>query len=290
MAFLDVVGELLGFSSKTFTIVGLDAGFETEFEGEFLAQNLQETIGSFLGESSTVNKEAPTFQWIRGEAETVSFTARIWKSSDLFASVNQEIETLKSFARRDPTLKRAPKVQITIGTDLSFVGFIRGLRFSYDEIRTNGALRGAIIEISFQKTDIRDELQDAASNLAGQIKFAVGIIAGGIGIGAQINKLISVPGASLFVQDRVIQAKTGDTYENIAKREYGDPLKGDVLRRIQPDKPDPQPGDDIVLIQASDMNRITVTQQSVALKNTRENLALREEKLAARNRPTAIFI
>jgi len=290
MAFLDVVGELLGFSSKTFTIVGLDPGFKTQFEGEFIAQNLEETIGSFLGEASSVNKESPTFAWVRGEAETVSFVARIWKSSDVFASVNQEIEALKSFARRDPTLKRAPKVQITIGTDLSFVGFIRGLRLSYDEIRTNGALRGATVAISFQKTDIRDEIKDAASNLAGQIKFAAGIVAGGIGIGAQIKKLVNVPGASLFVQDRVITAKRGDTMESIAAREYGDPLKGDILRRVQPDKANPQPGDDIILIEASDINGIRVTQQSVALKNTPRNLALREIKLTARNRPTQIFI
>jgi len=284
------IGELLGFSSKTFKIIGLDSGFETEFEGDFIAQNLEETIGAFLGETTTINKSTPAFQWVRGEAETISFTARLWKTSDLFTSINQQLAELKRFARRDSTLKRAPKVQLVIGTDLEFVGFIRGVRISYDEIRTNGALRGAIVDIQFQKTSTENEIKDSASNLAGAIKFGAGIIAGGIGIASTVKSLVNIPGASLHTQSRTVNVKDGDTLESIADKEYGDPLLGDVLRRVQPGKATLTPGDEIILIEADEISQIRVTQQSIALKNTPENLDLRDLKLASRNRPTTIFL
>lgn len=288
MAFLDVIGELFGFGGKTWKLTGTDPGLEQEFEGQFLAQNMEESVGAFLGETTSVNKARPDFQWIRGEAENFSFTTRLFASNS-FKNIKQQTNLLKSFARRNPKLKRAPKFLFSAGTEISFTCFVRGVRFRYDELRSDGSLRGAIVDIQLQVIEDK-QVGDAATSLASQIKFAAGVVAGGIGIAAQVKRIVNIPGGSPHTLDRTITVKQGQSFESIAAAEYGDAIFGDILRRVQPDKANLSPGDKIDLVEPAEIGRISVTQQSVALKNTQENLNLRELKLEARNRPTTIFI
>lgn len=289
MGVFDVAGELFGFSdAKGWQLEGIDNGFGITFKGDFLAENQTETIGSVLGESSSINTASPNFQWLHGEAEPFSFTARLFAST-AFQNVKQQVELLKSFARRDEKLKRAPQFVYTSGTEIGFSCFVRGVRFLYDELRSDGTLRGAVVSITLQK--IADTVtEEAGSSLAGKIKSAAGIIAGAAGIISNIRSRKNVPGASPHTINRTIITKQGDTFEKLAAREYGNALKGDILRRAQPDKVDFKPNTVIDLLDRTEVIQIVVTPQSIALKDTPENLALRELKLAARNRPTSIFI
>jgi hypothetical protein len=288
MGFLDVVGELFGFGGKTWKLTGIDAGFEKEFEGQFLAQDMEETVGAFLGETTTINKAAPDFQWIRGEAEKFSFTTRLWASNSL-KNVKQQVNLLKSFARRDPTLKRAPKFLFSAGTEISFTCFVRGVRFRYDELRIDGSLRGAVVDLELQVIEDK-AVGNAATSLASQIKFAAGIVVGAVGIAAQVKRLIKIPGGSLHTVGRTLVVKEGQTFESIAAIEYGNALLGDILRRAQPEIANLKAGDKVSLVEPSEIIQIPVTQQSIALMNTQENLTLRELKISVRNRPTTIFI
>lgn len=288
MGFLDVVGELFGFGGKTWKLTGIDAGFEKEFEGQFLAQDMEETVGAFLGETTTVNKGAPDFQWIRGEAERFSFTTRLWASNS-FKNIKQQVNLLKSFARRDATLKRAPKFLFSAGTEISFTCFVRGVRLRYDELRIDGSLRGAIVDLELQVIEDK-AVGNAATSLASQIKFAAGVVVGGIGIAQQVKRLINIPGGSLHTIGRVVTVKEGQTFESIASLEYGNALLGDILRRSQPDIANMKAGDKVNLVEPSEIIQIPVTQQSISLRNTQENLSLRELKLLKRNRPTTIFV
>lgn len=288
MGFLDVVGELFGFGGKTWKLTGIDAGFEKEFEGQFLAQDMEETVGAFLGETTTINKAAPDFQWIRGEAEKFSFTTRLWASNSL-KNVKQQVNLLKSFARRDPTLKRAPKFLFSAGTEISFTCFVRGVRFRYDELRIDGSLRGAVVDLELQVIEDK-AVGNAATSLASQIKFAAGIVVGAVGIAAQVKRLIKIPGGSLHTVGRTLVVKEGQTFESIAAIEYGNALLGDILRRAQPEIANLKAGDKVSLVEPSEIIQIPVTQQSIALMNTQENQTLRELKISARNRPTTIFI
>ena len=288
MGFLDVIGELFGFGGKTWKLTGTDAGFEKEFEGQFLAQDMEETVGAFLGETTTVNKGSPDFQWIRGEAERFSFTTRLWASNS-FKNIKQQVNTLKSFARRNDSLKRAPKFLFSAGTEISFTCFVRGIRLRYDELRIDGSLRGAIVDLELQVIEDK-AVGNAATSLASQIKFAAGIVVGGIGISQQVKRLINIPGGSLHTIGKTIIAKEGQTFESIAAQEYGNALLGDVLRRTQPEIANIKPGDRVNLVEPSEIIQIPVTQQSISLRNTQENLSLRELKLVARNRPTTIFV
>lgn len=289
MALLEVIGELFGFSdNKGWVLEGQDPGFTTKFQGQFISENMEETIGSVLGETKTVNQPRPDFQWLSGEAETFTFTTRIFASNS-FKNIKQQTELLKSFARRQDQLKRAPRCLFTAGTELGFTCFVRGVKFKYDELRSDGSLRGAIVDITLQK--IEDTVtKDAATSLASQIKFAVGVIAGVAGIASTAKKLLNIPGGSLHTIDRNVEVKQGQTFERIAQREYGNALLGDILRRAQPQLANLKAGDVVQLVEPTEIIQMTVTPQAVSLKNTQENLALREEILALRNRKTTIFV
>lgn len=290
MAFLDVVGELFGFSdSKGWSLVGQDKGIDQlEFKGQFIAENMSEQIGSVLAETTTVNKDKPNQQWISGASEVFTFNTRLFASSS-FKNIKQQVETLKSFSRRNKDLKRAPIFLFTSGTEIGFTCFVKGVQFTYDELKVDGSLQGAIIAVTLQKLD-EIITGDASRSLASQIKFAAGIVVGAAGIASQLGRVINIPGFSLHTIDRVVRVIDGDTFESIAAAEYGDALLGDILRRVQPEKANLLANDTVQLLESSEISEIAVTQQSVSLKNTQENLALREEFFELRNRKTTIFV
>lgn len=284
-----IPGEEFGNEAKVWTLEGQDAGFQIRFQGQFIAEGLEENVGSTLGETTTIGKDKPNFQWLHGDGEMVSFTSRIIAKSS-FNNVKQEIELLKSFAKRNAELKRAPRALFTAGTEIGFTCFVKGVRLKYDELRSDGSIRGCVIDVTLQK--IEDTItENAATSLRAQIKFSAGQIAAGAALFAQSARgLINIPGGSLHTIGRKYNVKSGDTFESIAAREYGNALYGDILRRAQPAKEPITPSDSIILVDPSDIITIPVTQQSVALKNTSENLALRKDKLAARNRRTVIIV
>jgi len=289
MAFLEVIGELFGFSDrKGWTLVAQDPGIKLEFKGDFISENMTETVGSILGENTTVNKQKPNQQWLGGESEPFSFQSKLFAHNS-FKNIKQQVETLKSFTKRDKDLRRAPIFLFTAGTEIGFTCFVRGVRFLYDELRSDGSLRGANVSITLQKIE-ETITEDAATSLASQIKFAAGIISGSAGIANQLGRIINIPGGSLHTIDRTHKVIDGDTFESIADQEYGNALLGDVLRRAQPELGDLKAGDNVLLVESTEINQIRITQQAVALKNTQENLALREEFLELRNRKTTIFV
>ena len=293
MSFTDVVGELFGFSSnKAWTLTGDDAkNYDLEFQGQFAAQGFSEKGGdASLGEASTINKAAPNFQFLNNSGESVSFTARFY-ATDSFKNVKQQIEALRGFKKRDPDLKRPPKFLFTYGTEIQFTCFVRKVDFAYDDLRSDGSIRGVIATITLQKLDqTLQGTEAAATSLASQIKFVAGVVAGAAGIFSQLKSKINIPGGSLHTIDRVREVHQGDTFERIAQQEYGDALLGDVLRRTQPAKADLKTGDTIFLVEPTEIHTIDVTPQSVPLKATQENNQLREDFLALRNRKTTIFV
>lgn len=275
--------------AKVWFLEGIDEGFKTRFQGQYIAQGMEESIGAVLGETTSVGKDKPNFQWLHGEGEDFNFTARIY-ANDSFVNIRQQIELLKSFARRVKELKRSPRALFTTGTEIGFTCFVRGVKILYDELRDDGSLRGCVCQISLQK--IEDTItENAATSLRSQVKFTFGEVKAGAALFAQSAKgLINIPGGSLHTIGRRFQVKQGDTFESIAAKEYGNPLFGDILRRAQPQKEPITPSSEIILVDRADILTMTVTQQSVALKNSAENLTLRLDKLALRNRRTVILV
>lgn len=293
MAIGDVAKELFGFSDKTWTMEVIPEDQQLykgtkEFQGQFIAQNLEETVGSFLGETTTVNKEIPAIQYVRGETEFVRFQTRLFSDDSSFF-VGPRIESFKKFAKRDDGLRRPPIINFRVGTEISFRCYVNGIRVRYDEIRSDGSLRGAVFDVELKKVDATT-FSELSASTASNIKIAAGIITGLAGIGAQIDKQIVIPGGSLHTTGRIHVVKQGETFESIARQEYGDAHYGDVLRRAFPEKVPLKPGDKIPLVVKAEIEQIKVTQQSIPLRDTQTNKNLLEEKLASRNRPRNIFV
>lgn len=281
------VGEFLGFQGKTWAIEAQNAS-KTKFTGQFIAQNLEETSGSFLQDTNALNKAEPRIQWISGETTTLRFTGRIF-ATDSLENNKQSFNQLKGFIKRDKKLGRPPKLTLTIGTDLEYVCYLKGLRFKYDEIRNDGSIRGAVIEFEFE---VLSENLDKVTprSTATNIKFLAGLATTSLGIGSRLKGVINIPGGSLHTVGRTIIAKQGDTFESISAKEYGRALLGDILRRAQPNLANLVPGDEVTLVESAEIRNIEITPQSTALVRTQENAALLDLKLAARNRPTRIFV
>lgn len=290
-AVIQTLARLGGAASpeaKSWALIGQDKEFKIEFRGQFIAEGMSESTGSVLGENTTINKDQPNFQWLNGEATPFTFKSRI-HASDSFMNIKQQVQMLKSFTRRNKDLRRAPIFLFTAGTEIGFTCFVKGVKILYDELREDGSIRGVVVDITLQ--EIEDTVvENAATSLAAQIKFVSGMIGPAAGLKSQLGKLVKIPGGSLHTIDRQVTARWGETFEGIAAAEYGQALLGDILRRVQPDKSNLKAGDTVLLVEASEIQQIAVTPQSVALKNTKTNAALRDEFLALRNKATTIFV
>jgi len=290
MAILEVLGELTGFSTpaKAWSLKNDDT--KEVIRGQFLPEGYTENQGAVIPESTTVNQATPFPQWVRGEQETANFTVRIFAAHS-FKDIRRDVNALKNASQKDNKLKRAPIFTFSYGIDIAFKCFVvtvGGVR--YDEIRSDGSLRGATFNITLKRIAPADlQTRSKASDLARKIKFAGGVVAGVAGLADTLG-LINLPGGSLHTKGKTIKAKDGDTFESIAALEYGDALVGDILRRVQPDKANLEPGDEVILIVDEEIFDIDVTPQAVALRDTPENQEVKEIKFDDRNRPTAKVI
>lgn len=288
MAFLETLGELTGFSTskKAWTLKNDDDG--SVIRGQYVPVDYTENIGVNLKDSSTVNQQQPFSQWISGEAETVTFSARVFATNS-FKQVRDDIDKLKAATRKpenplDP-LKRAPIFTFTWGVDIAFKCFVVGLGgIKYDEVRSDGTIRGANFQITLRKLEEIPTFATGVS-LAAKIKLAAGAAVAVAGI-ADVTGLINIPGGSLHKIGRTKVAKDGDTFESIAAKEYGSAAVGDILRRTQPDKARLKPGDQVILVDPVEIFEIEIKPQSPALRQDSTAQSVREKKFAQRNRPT----
>lgn len=289
MALLDLLAQLTTQNPKNsnrngWSLKNNDTG--QIISGQYLPEGYQENVTANFQDITTTNIQEPFNQWINGNAETANFKVRIFTHSPLL-SVKNDIETLKKSIQRDARLNRPPNYIFTYGTEISYFCNITNVApVEYDEIdNTVGTIRGARFTLGLRKlTNL------PTGNELGSFKSDLGIISGVGSLIQDISNLIFIPGGSLHTKSRTISAKQGDTFESLAQREYGDALVGDILRRTQPEKADLKPGDDVIMVDDTEVFQIKVTPQSHMLKDNSEVRALKEIKFANRNRPTVKVI
>jgi len=325
MGVLEELGVAGGFlNQKVWRFTSLDNP-NNKFIGQFQAENLTENVGANLGTTNSVGLQQPAIHWKGGKTETVSFRARIYRTSPIagaafdaiadpvgtaFAaiagragpligngSVRDQIEKLKDLSRKNPDFGRQERFLFTYGNELEFEVFIDNVGgITYDDIRSDGTIRGASFELALTKIRPENLQQQAGVSLAATIKTIAGVATGVTGgaLSALTSpfraKLIDIPGLSPHTVDKVVKVKQGDSFEKIAARIYGNPLVGDILRRAQPEKADLVEGDEIVTIKRQEIVQIEVTPQSIPFRDTVENRILFEEFLALRSEPTALII
>ena len=324
MSLLADVGIAAGFTNnKVWRLSSLDDP-NNAFTGQFAAENLTENIGQNQQETTTLGQQVPLIQYSSGQVETISFRARIFRTSPISgsafdalsnpvgtafsalsgnagplvsnSSVKDQIEKLKSFARKNDELGRSERFLLQIGTEMEFEVFVKtpgGI--SYDEIRSDGTIRGASFNMQFTKIKQENLSTEAGVSTAAKIKAVAGVIttiAGGISAinSSRRDKLIDIPFGSLHTIDKEVTIKQGDTYEKIARKEYGNPQLGVILRRAQPSKLNLNPGDKIVTIKQREIVQLDDSPTAVALRRNVETETLLDEYLSARGKPSTVII
>jgi len=253
-------------------------------QGQFAPADYTENAGAKIPEVSTVNNQEPFPQWVGGEGETSTFTARIYRPDPLAAgSVRKDVESLKRATRKDPKLHRAPLFRFQWGEEIQFDCFVVSVGgIKYDEITDSGLIKGAQFQLVLRRIDKIP--QQGFSKLSDITGLTTGLKKISDVLGDAPSLLINIFGGSLHKKGKTIKAKEGDTFESIAQLEYGDPLVGDILRRAQPEKANLVPGDEVVLVDNTEIFQVEVTQQSTALKDNEAARAVREAKFGERNR------
>jgi hypothetical protein len=228
-----------------------------ELQGQFVAENVSETIGATYADRFALNAQNPITQFVHGNVDTVSFRGRFFLTSELEGKENDpavSLTLLKSWVRRDEKLKRPPMLMFWVAD--SHLGFqyctIRQITNEYQPPTRSGALRDVSFNIELQKYE------------------------------PWTLEIVEPP------ETRYHRSRQSDYYEMVSLREYGSPLIGDVIRKRHPEKPFVQIGNIIKLPSSDAIAKEVIEPTSIPLYQafTRKDTATkrrREEVVEAHN-------
>jgi len=270
------LGDFIGVSTSTTWRLKMIDPPHTAFEGQHIAENLTEAVSARISDQGSLNKQDTEKVWLGGDPGTLTFTTRIWATSNV-KSVRASINKLRTFTKRDPKLKRAPMFVFTAGTDLSFNVFVKSIGgISYDRPRQDGTIRGATFNVTLLVIDeVVTETQ--SMSLGSLVKTGLGLILPN-SVSNAVSSFLDIPGGSLHTKGKMVIVKDGQTFEHIAQLEYGDASVGDILRRAYYNSPlnliknSLEVGDYLDLVDDNEIYSIPVEPQSIALKTDTVNL------------------
>lgn len=292
------IGEFLGISTKNVWRLKMKDLDEQEFKGQFLAENLTENVGARISSNNSLNKQATDSKYLGGDAETITFTTRIWATHSI-KNVKKSIETLKGFTRRDDSLKRAPIFTFTAGTEFQALVFVKSVGgIKYDRMRSDGSIRGATFSVALTVIE-QIETKQSSLSIASLVKSGLGIVSAVQGLasgGFGAFGKISIPGGSLHSKGKKVIVKDGETFEHLAQKEYGDALVGDVLRRAHYNKPlnelksSLEVGDVVDMVAEDEIFGIQVTPQSIPLKDNETALENIKDQFELRGGTKKVYV
>lgn len=232
MGFLDMLVK-----TRKWYLRNEDSG-ET-IEGQFAPTNLTRDVGNNYAQHTALNRGKTIIQYLNSKNDTLVFTAGFYAVNALGGtgifgtdSIEENLEKLISWAKRDPDLQRPPIVTFWIGNghleQLSVIDSITGI--TYGEPTILGDLR--------------------------EVTFTINLL--------QYEEF-SIDDEESF-DTRYHRARERDYYEALTQREYGNPLIGDVIRKRHPTQPNLVPGAIVKLPSIEGIRTIRVEPTSIALE------------------------
>jgi len=226
-------------------------------EGQFAPTGLTRDVANNYAQHTALNRANTIIQYLNSKADTLVLQAGFFAQDfTKGAAVEERLEKLVSWAKRDPDLLRPPRVLFWIGNghleQLSVIDSISGITYGEPTIL------GEIREVSFTV----NLLQFVEFNLDDQESF----------------------------DTRFHHTKERDYYELLTQREYGDPLRGDVIRKQHPTQPNLTPGAIVRLPSIEGVRTERVETKSIPLKTAygrkeTPQRSLRIDMFDRRNRP-----
>lgn len=229
-------------------------------EFQFQPLDSSEDVGAAWASATGMNRDHPILQYSHGEQRGFNFSARLF-AKDSEHTIDEVLALLKQATERDPELKRPPRFNFSWGSVINETVVVKSVGgIKYDSLRNDGSLRGATLQIQLLVYRFIDV------------------------------ELSGKPEPSTFYGI----TKTGDQWEDIALREYGDPLMGELLRRINPAVifPGQQPGSIVRLPPASKLRGESIEPDSPPMRRTPEGMALRLKmfELRSKSRESTVLL
>jgi hypothetical protein len=220
-----------------------DPGSPRRIVFEFSPDDLTQEASSTWADVSSLGREHPVQQFVRGNLETITFTARLFARHQA-ENIRDTIEALKRSVKADRKLGRPPIFDFVWGlavVDVVVVQSVGGVRIT--SIRPNGTVRDATLSITLRhyepytlaKTDPDARQRDTFYLRAGE----------------------------------------GVSWESVARDHYGDALMGEFLRRLSPEMPFLRTGALVKVLKRERFDGLAVTPTSIPLRRTDDGIALR---------------
>jgi hypothetical protein len=215
---------------KVWNLLNLDSG--QVMQGQFEAENVGRDIEVNWGQFTSLNRQNPILQFLNGAAEKVSFDARFYSNHALDASPEAKLEMLVSWTKIDPSLRRPPILQFWIGDGhLMMNCVVTGAKIGYARPNFFGGARDITFTLSLMEFT-PFSLDDAEQT-----------------------------------DTRYARARDRDYFELLAFEEYGNPMIGDVIRKMHPILQSLEPGDVVKLPSIEGVRSKRVMQTSIPLKS-----------------------
>lgn len=219
---------------------------------QFQPTDFQADVGAAWATSSGMNRPDPILQYSHGEQRGFSFGMRLFglnNDMDIQATYDSIVATVA----KDDDLRRPPRWQFIWGQFIDETVVVKSVGgIKVGELRPDGTLMDVTFSIQllvYRSVDVALVAEDRPTDTF----FAV--------------------------------TKRGDTWEDIALREYSDPAYGDILRQRNARLPFPgqTPGVIVKLPKLENIRNEVIAPTSIPLARTASGLALRRDMYAKRS-------
>jgi len=227
---------------------------------QFQPQGLAINEGAAWTAANAQGRDHPILQFARGQQTMITFEAKLFAET-ITDNIDDKITAMRNSSKQLAPFGRPPVWTFVWGSIINETVVVESVgNIRYDAIRQDGSARGVLFAITLLKYVPFDiALTDPNAPLGG----------------------------TFFTR-----ARHGDLWEDVALREYNDPLMGDLLRRRNPDLAEPGdvPGRVLSLPPASTLRLEAIEPLSIPLRRTSAGLALRQGvyELRGATRPSAI--
>lgn len=228
------------------------SGLPSEIQFKYQPSDFNMDLSGAWSSSTGQNRPQPILQYSHGEQQGYSFSMKLF-AQHRDDNIDQQLEALKLAVQKDDTLRRPPLWQFIWGTFIDETVIVKSIGgVKVGDLRPDGSLR--------------------------EVTCAINLL---------IYRSVDV---ALVAEDRPTDTfyaatKAGDSWEDIALREYDDPAYGDVLRQANPAIPFPgsQPGRIVKLPKLENIRNSIIEPTSIPLLRTQAGLALRRDLYAKRS-------
>jgi hypothetical protein len=215
---------------KVWNLHNLDSG--EILQGQFEAENVGRDIETNWGQFTSLNRQNPILQFLNGSADKVSFDGRFFRNHALDSTPDQKLDLLIAWTRIVPWLRRPPILQFWVGDGHMMMNCVV----------TN-------VKLTYARPDFFGGMRDVAFSVS-LLEFTP----------------FSLDDAEQ-TDTRYARARDRDYFELLAFEEYGNPMIGDVIRKMHASLQSLEPGDVVKLPSIEGVRSKQVKQTSIPLQS-----------------------